>query len=125
MCGGSSSTWGWRTKNEERSTESRELTMRGDPLTVPSSFSIFRSPAPVGLLAGAGRFPILFAEKARSLNIPVVCVGIRYMASPELSALAQRFYWTGVARMGRMIRFFKREGVEQVVMAGRVYKTSM
>ena len=27
---------------------------------------------PIGLLAGAGRFPILFAEKARQNGIPVV-----------------------------------------------------
>ena len=40
----------------------------------------------VGLLAGSGRFPILFAEKARSVGLPVVCVGIRHEAAPELAA---------------------------------------
>lgn len=88
-------------------------------------FAARSSYPPVGLLAGAGRFPILFAEKARSLKIPVVCVGIRYMASPELAQQVDRFYWTGLARVGRMIRCFKREGVEQIVMAGKVYKTAM
>src|SRR3954466_4808215 len=80
---------------------------------------------PVGLLAGSGRFPIVFARKARALGIPVVCVGIRDEASPELISLAHRFYWTGVARLGRMIRCFKREGVRRVVMAGKVRKTRM
>ena len=28
---------------------------------------------PIGLIAGWGRLPILFAEKAKSLGIPVVC----------------------------------------------------
>src|SRR5438105_7354255 len=79
----------------------------------------------VGLLAGSGRFPILFAEKARQLGIPVVCVGIRYEAAPELAALVQRFYWAGVARLGRMIRCFQREGVERVVMAGKITKSVM
>jgi DUF1009 family protein len=81
--------------------------------------------APVGLLAGSGRFPILFAEKARQLGIPVVCVGIRYEASPELEPLVERFYWSGVARMGRMIRCFRRERVRHVVMAGKIQKTRM
>jgi DUF1009 family protein len=81
--------------------------------------------APVGLLAGSGRFPILFAEKARQLGIPVVCVGIRHEASPELEPLVERFYWSGVARMGRMIRCFRRERVRQVVMAGKIQKTRM
>jgi DUF1009 family protein len=77
------------------------------------------------LLAGSGRFPILFAEKTRELGLPVVCVGIRHEASPELAGLVHRFYWAGVARLGRMIRCFKREGVGDVVMAGKIRKTAM
>jgi len=80
---------------------------------------------PVGLLAGAGRFPVAFAEKARSLRIPVVCVGISHMAPAELIGLVDRFYWAGVGRLGRMIRCFRREGVRQIVMAGKVHKTVM
>jgi DUF1009 family protein len=83
------------------------------------------SATPVGLLAGSGRFPIVFAEKARQLGIPVVCVGIRDEASPELQPLVARFYWAGVARMGRMIACFRRERVRHVVMAGKVQKTRM
>ena len=80
---------------------------------------------PVGLLAGSGRFPIVFAEKAKQLGVPVVCVGISGEASTELVPLVDQFYWTGVARLGRMIRCFRREGVKQIVMAGKVQKTSM
>ncbi len=79
----------------------------------------------VGLLAGSGRFPIVFAEKARQLGIPVVCVGIRFEADPVLAQLVSRFYWSGVARMGRMIRCFRREHVRHVVMAGKIQKTRM
>lgn len=82
-------------------------------------------PTAVGLLAGSGRFPILFAEKARRLGIPVVCVGIRYEASPELANLVTSFYWAGIARLGRMIRCFKREKVQRVVMAGKITKAVM
>src|SRR5262245_58446792 len=89
-----------------------------------SSFRVPRSSLPVGLLAGSGRFPVIFAEKARSLGIPVVCVGIKHEAPPELTALCHRFHWTGVARLGRMIRCFRREGVRRVVMAGKVHKAN-
>jgi len=78
---------------------------------------------PVGLLAGGGRFPIAFAEKARKVGLPVVCVGVRHEASPELASIVDRFYWCGMARLGRMIRCFRREGVQQVVMAGKIHKT--
>jgi DUF1009 family protein len=91
----------------------------------PSSFILHPSSFPIGLLAGSGRFPIVFAEKARSLGRRVVCVGIRHEAAPELATLVDRFYWTGVAKLGRMIRCFKREGVERLVMAGKITKTVM
>jgi DUF1009 family protein len=80
---------------------------------------------PVGLLAGWGRFPIVFAEKARSLNIPVVCVGVRHEAAAELRPLVQRFYWTGLAKIGHTIRCFRKEGVRQVVMAGKIHKVNL
>jgi DUF1009 family protein len=80
---------------------------------------------PIGLLAGSGRFPVVFAEKTRSLGLPVVCVGIRHEADPALATLVRRFYWTGVAKLGRMIRCFKREQVAEVVMAGKVRKSAM
>jgi DUF1009 family protein len=77
------------------------------------------------LLAGSGRFPICFAEKTRKLAIPVVCVGIKYEASPELASLVQRFYWAGVARLSRIIRCFQREGVRRIVMAGKINKAAV
>ncbi|MBY0528122.1 MAG: UDP-2,3-diacylglucosamine diphosphatase LpxI [Gemmataceae bacterium] len=81
--------------------------------------------APIGLLAGSGRFPVVFAEKCRSLGIPVVCVGIRHEAPPELAGIVDRFYWAGIAKLGRIIRCFKREGAERLVMAGKIHKTVM
>lgn len=80
---------------------------------------------PIGLLAGWGRFPIVFAHKAQSLGLPIVCVGLRGEASPELVPLVERFYWARPLQMGRMIRSFRREGVEQVVMAGKVHKANL
>src|SRR2546421_474459 len=80
---------------------------------------------PIGLLAGWGRFPIVFAEKARALNIPVVCVGVRHEAAPELRPLVYSFHWTGLAKIGRTIRCFRKEGVRQVVMAGKIHKTNL
>jgi DUF1009 family protein len=78
---------------------------------------------PIGLVAGAGRFPITVAEKARAVGQPLVCVGIRHMADPVLADLATRFYSVGVGKMGRAVRCFRREGVRRWMMAGKVYKT--
>ncbi len=88
--------------------------------TAPSTRS-----TPIGLLAGWGRFPLAFALKARNMGIPVVCVGLRNAASPELASLVERFHWCRVAALGRMIRLFKSEGVERLVMAGKVVKADI
>jgi DUF1009 family protein len=80
---------------------------------------------PIGLLAGWGRFPVLFADKARRLGRRVVCVGIRGEADPGLAGRVDSFYWSGLARLGRMIRCFKREGVQQLVLAGKIHKVQM
>jgi DUF1009 family protein len=80
---------------------------------------------PVGLIAGSGRFPIVFAEKARGVGLPVVCVGVRSEADPALANIVTRFHWSGPAKIGRVIRLFKRAGVERIVMAGKVRKANI
>ena len=79
----------------------------------------------IGLLAGSGRFPILFAEAARRQGYEIACVGIRYEAPEELKSLCQSFEYVGVSRLGGMIRAFKRRGVREIVMAGKVTKSVM
>jgi UDP-2,3-diacylglucosamine hydrolase len=81
---------------------------------------------PIGLIAGWGRFPVLFAQKAKSLGIPVVCVGIRGMADRSaLEPHCHRFYWTRLAALGRPIRCFQRERVRRWTMAGKVFKAQI
>lgn len=78
--------------------------------------------APVGLIAGAGRFPILFAEKARQVGLPVVCVGVADMADPALAGLCTEFRWLKRASLGFILRTFRRGGVTRWAMAGKYHK---
>ncbi|QDU21118.1 LpxI family protein [Urbifossiella limnaea] len=79
-------------------------------------------PEPVGLLACAGRFPIIFAEKAREAGVPVVCLGVRGMADPVLKDLCAEFRWMPRASLGFMIHTFRRAGVRRFTMAGKFHK---
>jgi UDP-2,3-diacylglucosamine hydrolase len=79
----------------------------------------------VGLLAGSGRFPILFAEAARDQGYRVHCVAIRYEASEELRAICETFEVVSVSKLGGMIRSFKRHRAKRIVMAGKVTKSVM
>lgn len=78
--------------------------------------------APVGLLAGAGRFPILFAQKARELGLPVVCVGVADMADPALASVCTEFHWLRRISIGFVARTFRRGGVTRWAMAGKYHK---
>lgn len=80
---------------------------------------------PLGLIAGAGRFPFLVAEGARREGRPVIAVGLRGLADPQLAQSVDRLYWSGVVRLGRWIRVFRRCGVSEAIMAGSVRKSEM
>jgi DUF1009 family protein len=83
-----------------------------------------RRQRPIGLVAGSGRLPMVFAQKAHSLGLRLVTLGVRGEAAPELAGYSEQFYWTGIARMGRMVRLFQRHGVERLVMAGKITKAN-
>lgn len=77
---------------------------------------------PVGLLAGAGRFPITFAEKACETGTPVVCIGVKGMADPALKSICTEFHWLRRFSMGFVIRKLRAGGVTQWTMAGKFHK---
>lgn len=79
----------------------------------------------IGLIAGNGRFPILFAQGARENNVRVVAVGIEGETSPEIKHHVERLYWITLAQVGRLIKILKQEEVTRAVMAGGLTKTKM
>ena len=76
----------------------------------------------LGLLAGAGRFPTLFAEAAREQGHTVVGVGVRHMCPPELAGLCTHFREARLGQLGAAIRFFQQHNVVAGIMAGKIEK---
>jgi DUF1009 family protein len=79
----------------------------------------------LGIIAGAGRFPFLVAEGAHRAGRSVAVIGLRGLTDPTLREHADRFCWSGVVRLGRWIRVFRRWRVSEAVMAGSVRKSEM
>lgn len=73
-----------------------------------------------GLIAGNGRFPFLVLEGARRAGVSVSVVAIREETDPAIEQLAGSITWVGIGQLGKMLRFFKAEGVTQAIMAGQV-----
>lgn len=74
----------------------------------------------LGLIAGSGKFPLLFARKARSRNYKVVAAAIRGDTSFLLKFFVDKCAWFKVGDLKRLFAFFKESGVRQVIMAGQV-----
>jgi UDP-2,3-diacylglucosamine hydrolase len=76
--------------------------------------------APLGLIAGNGRFPFLVAAGARRAGRRVVAVAIREEAFPELENEVDEFHWVGLGQLGRCIDALRQAGCTEAVMAGQV-----
>ena len=77
----------------------------------------------VGLIAGWGRYPIVVAEALRRQHCHVYCLGILGHADPRLKRVCDDFRWNGLGKYGAALRYFKRHGVTDAVMAGKIHKT--
>lgn len=80
------------------------------------------APRRLGLLAGWGRFPILVAQTLRSQGHQVHCLGIVGHAERELADACDEFEWIGLARFGAALRWFRRRGIDEAMMAGKIHK---
>jgi len=76
--------------------------------------------APLGLIAGNGRFPFLVARGARRAGRRVVAVAIREEADPGLEAEVDELHWVGLGQLGRCIEALRGAGAHEAVMAGQV-----
>ncbi len=74
----------------------------------------------IGLIAGNGKFPFLVLEGARKAGAEVAVAAIREETDAEIERVAETLTWVGIGQLGKMLRFFKSEGVEKAIMAGQV-----
>lgn len=77
----------------------------------------------IGLIAGGGQFPLLFAEAARARGRRVVAIAHVNETAAEIEDQADVVYWVKLGQLGKIIKHFKREGVGETVFAGTITKT--
>ena len=73
-----------------------------------------------GLIAGNGSFPFLVIEGARRQGASLAVVAIREETDQRIEEVAEKVIWVGIGQLGKMISFFKKEGVSRAMMAGQV-----
>lgn len=74
----------------------------------------------IGLIAGNGKFPLLFARAALRRDLEVVAIAIKKDTSYWITPLVKKVYWLSLKDYARMFDIFKDEGIQKVIMAGQV-----
>lgn len=73
-----------------------------------------------GLIAGNGKFPFLVIEGAKKQGASLAVVAIREETDKRIEEVADKVVWVGIGQLGKMISFFRKEGVSKAIMAGQV-----
>jgi DUF1009 family protein len=80
---------------------------------------------PLGLIAGNGDLPLLFARAARARGVPVIALALHNETRPDLCEHVDVIHWVRIGQLGRMIRTLRQAGVKRAAMAGGVPKTRL
>ena len=79
----------------------------------------------IGLIAGNGRFPLIFAQTAKREGVRVIAVAHRGETDAAIDGFVDAVTWVRVGELGKMIRTFRDAGVRRAVMAGGLSKAGV
>ena len=79
----------------------------------------------IGLIAGSGQFPLLFAHAAAESGLKVVAVGFHGETDIALADRVEEFHLLKLGQLGKLIRTFQKAGITRAAMAGAINKTRL
>jgi hypothetical protein len=79
--------------------------------------------SPLGIIAGAGRFPLAIAETAKAQGRPVFAILLKDIAGPDLEGFPH--VRVGIGRFGAMIRAAKGAGCRDLVFIGSLVRPNL
>ncbi|MFH1245333.1 MAG: UDP-2,3-diacylglucosamine diphosphatase LpxI [Candidatus Omnitrophota bacterium] len=74
----------------------------------------------IGLIAGNGQFPVLFAQAASAKGKEVIAIAVREETSPELTRYVHKIIWLNVGELKKFFSVLKEEKLKKIVMAGQI-----
>ncbi len=79
--------------------------------------------APIGLIAGAGTFPLEIARAVRASGHRTVVCALNELADRELDTVGDEVHWLALGQFEALFSVWRAADVTEVVMAGKVPKT--
>ena len=74
----------------------------------------------IGLIAGGGSFPLLFAAEAKKAGLDVFVVGLNDISPKEIEQYAVKTEWFRLGNVGGPIDFLRNSGVKKALMIGQI-----
>ncbi|HKJ14604.1 MAG: UDP-2,3-diacylglucosamine diphosphatase LpxI [Desulfobulbaceae bacterium] len=79
----------------------------------------------IGIIAGGGQFPLLFARAVRRHGLKVYAAAHQGETDETLADQVDALQWVRLGQLGKIIDFFKKEGVIKTVFIGSITKTNI
>jgi DUF1009 family protein len=76
----------------------------------------------IGIIAGAGEFPLILVRKCIEKGVEPVVVAIKEEADESLNELVDGVFWQPVGKVGKILKFLRTAGVSEAIAAGKVNK---
>ncbi len=77
----------------------------------------------IGLIAGAGDMPMIWARAASDKGAEVVAIAIAEEAKKGLDGVVSQLHCLSVGQVGKIIKTLKDEGIKELVFIGKVNKS--
>ena len=79
----------------------------------------------IGIIAGGGQFPLLFAKAVHRQGLRVYAAAHRGETDEALADEVDSLKWVKLGQLGRIISFFRDEGIKKTVFIGSITKTNI
>jgi len=79
----------------------------------------------LGLITGNGLLPAVVLKEAKRTGYRVAICAIQGETDPSIASLADAIHWIRLGQLGRILKFFKAQGVREAMMAGKITKTNL
>lgn len=79
----------------------------------------------IGIIAGGGQFPLLFIQAAQAAGRKVFVIAHKGETEEQVAQAADGVSWIKLGQLGKIISFFKNNGVGETVFLGTITKTKI
>ena len=79
----------------------------------------------IGIIAGGGQLPLLFAKAASQGGLEIFAAAHEGETDNELVDLVSGLQWVRLGQLGRIIKYFRQQGIDKTVMVGSITKTNI